>query len=154
MPSIKCTNCGAVLKTKDEIPVGKRVKCPKCAQPFVVQADTPEPEQPAASGSPFAFGNDDSGGGADGTPRKKEKGGEGDPDGDGKPKKKNTLMISLIVAGVLLFCCCPATCTGIWFAAGQAIQAALGFGEGAAKKAFEDAAKKMEEEAKKQKKPL
>src|SRR5882762_3989475 len=39
MASIKCTNCGAILKTPTEIAPGKKVKCPKCTQTFVVQAE-------------------------------------------------------------------------------------------------------------------
>ena len=42
--SIKCTNCGATLKTPTMIPAGKKVTCPKCKKPFVVK-DEEEPEE-------------------------------------------------------------------------------------------------------------
>ena len=32
----QCGSCGATFKAKDEL-AGKRVKCPKCAQPMVIQ---------------------------------------------------------------------------------------------------------------------
>ena len=50
MASIKCTKCGAVLKTQNPIAPGKKVKCPKCTETFVVEAEeeekpAPEPEE-------------------------------------------------------------------------------------------------------------
>ena len=50
MASIKCTNCGAILKTQNPIAPGKKVKCPKCSEAFVVQAD--EEEQPKKKPAP------------------------------------------------------------------------------------------------------
>lgn len=99
MASIKCTNCGAVLKTQTEIPVGKKVKCPKCAQPFVVQAAAPEPAQP----EPNPFATDDAAAGDD---AKKPA---------GKKKSKTGLIIGIIVAALLLCCCCPSVGGGIWY---------------------------------------
>ncbi|MSQ94669.1 MAG: hypothetical protein EXR98_08940 [Gemmataceae bacterium] len=120
MPSITCTNCGAVLKTQAEIPAGKKVKCPKCTQPFVVQAAAaPEPVEK----NPFA--TDDA---PAETPKKKGKASDNDG-GDEKPKKKsNTLMIVLIV-GVLLFCCCSGSCTVVYIAFQDAINKFVGFGD-------------------------
>jgi hypothetical protein len=37
MASITCTKCAAVLKTKAPVAPGKKLKCPKCAQVFVVE---------------------------------------------------------------------------------------------------------------------
>ena len=142
MPSITCTNCGAVLKTQTAIPAGKKVKCPKCTQPFVVQAAAaPEPAQPEPN--PFATDADDSGPTAK-AGDETEKSDKGDA---GKKKSKTGLIIG-IVAAVLLLCCCPASCTGIYFAFSSAINTALGIGD-AAKKAVDDAAKKAIDESKK-----
>ncbi len=44
--SIKCTNCGAVLKAANPIAPGKKVKCPKCTKLFVVEPE--EEEEPEA----------------------------------------------------------------------------------------------------------
>ena len=48
--SISCPHCSATLKLKDNSFVGKRVPCPKCKKPFVVE-EPPEDE--------FQFGGDD-----------------------------------------------------------------------------------------------
>lgn len=96
MPTIKCTNCGAGLKTAQEIPPGKKVKCPKCNQPFVVQAEDEEkPADEPAGGDDNAF----SGMG----------GGEGDANkGKGEKKKSNTMLFVIIGLVVVFFCClCP-----------------------------------------------
>jgi len=129
MPSVTCTNCGAVLKTKDPVPAGKKVKCPKCAQPFVVKAEEEElPAEPAAAASEekgddaAEGGNDFAGIGDDGDEKpKKGKSGE-------KPKKSKTGLIIGIVAGVLLLCCCGPTCVYGIINLG-AIAAAIGLSE-------------------------
>src|SRR5947207_1745578 len=107
MGTIKCTNCGAVLKTQADIPAGKKVKCPKCQTLFVVAADnetsiqeeeTRKPKQPAK-----ASANDD----GDDAPRK---------NGADKPKKSKTGLIVGIVLGALLLCCCaPGGVVGVVF---------------------------------------
>src|SRR5882672_1395134 len=107
MPSITCTNCNAVLKTPTEIPVGKKVKCPKCQQPFVVQAVEPSIEEEPKN--PFAM--DD--GGEEETPKKKKKaddaddgGSDEETSGKGKGKKSSKNLILIIVAVVVLLFCC------------------------------------------------
>ena len=35
--SVKCPQCGASLKVKNEAAAGKRLPCPKCRKPFVVK---------------------------------------------------------------------------------------------------------------------
>jgi hypothetical protein len=113
MAVIKCTNCGAVLKPKDPIAPGKKVKCPKCLQAFIVQADetdtpaqpatipppppmqdaeepfgegigAPEPKQGKGKRDDLNFGDDDE------TPTRKGKGGgrRDDDDGDDDRGKK------------------------------------------------------------------
>src|SRR5207253_1122961 len=59
MPATKfaCPECGAVLRTSNPIPAGKRVKCPKCGilfvpQPEVEGADVVEEEAPPARLAP------------------------------------------------------------------------------------------------------
>src|SRR5204863_164058 len=159
MPNIKCTNCGAVLKTPTAIAPGKKVKCPKCNEPFIVQADEevkkPAPEPEEEEGGAF---KDLAGSGGDApSPKKKGKPAKGDEDDDaadgesedgedgeskkGK-KKSNKNLILIIVACVLVFCCCPSICGTIYSFFGAAIQTAVGIGGAAAqKKAMEDAAK-------------
>lgn len=44
--SLKCTLCGAVLKTANPIAPGKKVKCPKCTKVFVVEPEEEEVEEP------------------------------------------------------------------------------------------------------------
>src|SRR5690348_16180231 len=39
--SLNCPHCRAVLKSKQPVPPGVKVKCPKCQQPFV----SPPPEE-------------------------------------------------------------------------------------------------------------
>ena len=34
---VACPNCEAVLNLKDDSKVGKRVRCPKCSEPFVME---------------------------------------------------------------------------------------------------------------------
>lgn len=36
--SVSCTNCEATLKLKDPSVIGKKVRCPKCQEPFLVEA--------------------------------------------------------------------------------------------------------------------
>lgn len=50
--SITCPHCATRLKLKDSSSVGKKVPCPKCKQPFVVEAP-PEPEE-----DEFEFGEE------------------------------------------------------------------------------------------------
>jgi phage FluMu protein Com len=49
MASVTCTHCGAMLKTKDPVAPGKKLKCPKCAKVFAVPADEEEPVQEEAA---------------------------------------------------------------------------------------------------------
>ncbi len=142
MASITCTHCNAVLKTKDPIPPGKKVKCPKCAQAFVVQAeeapadvDEPEEKEEAAEGAgeeeakpkkgKAAASDDDAeagdGDGDEGTAKK----------GQGGDKKSNKTIIYIIVAAVVLFCCCPSICGTVYSIFAGAINAALGIGAAA-----------------------
>ena len=44
--SFACPECHSVLKTKAEVPAGKKVKCPKCAALFAAPAEDAKP-QPA-----------------------------------------------------------------------------------------------------------
>jgi predicted Zn finger-like uncharacterized protein len=49
MPSsFACPECNAVLKTKADIPAGKKVKCPKCATIFAAPEPEEEPVRTAA----------------------------------------------------------------------------------------------------------
>jgi hypothetical protein len=133
MPSITCTHCSAVLKTKDPVPPGKKVKCPKCGQPFIVgeSSDDPVPPPPAASNGGFED---------EGSPPKKgkappkngEEGEEGDAPAKGKKgdgKKTNTgMIIGIVVGAVLLCCCCPGCIGGVFQFAGDSIKNAVGIG--------------------------
>jgi phage FluMu protein Com len=140
MANIKCTKCGAILKTQAPVAPGKKVKCPKCQEVFVVQAEeeekkpAPEPEEEeekeekeeAAESDgeeeeetpkKNAKSDDDEDGEDEDededAPKKAGKGGgkSGGKDGDGKPKKKsNTMMIVLIAVGALFLCCCLPSC--------------------------------------------
>ncbi len=107
---VECTHCAAVLNLKDESKVGKRIKCPKCQQPFTItvssedefsgedeeefvdlQAEEPAP-QPARSGKGKA--------GAKGTSGTKSKG-----KGKGKSKKKpesGGMLVPLLIGGGVL----------------------------------------------------
>src|SRR5437868_6455435 len=46
-PVIRCScpNCGGVVGLKDQALFGKRIRCPKCQKPFVVDAP-PDEEEP------------------------------------------------------------------------------------------------------------
>lgn len=89
--ALKCTHCGAVLKPKNPIAAGKKVKCPKCEKAFVVE-DEEEPEEEEAeeeaekdedeeeSSEDEGDGDEDADGGGDDE--------EADEDEDEKPKKK------------------------------------------------------------------
>ena len=91
--TIKCTECGAVMKTATPVPAGKRVKCPKCGKPFTVAAE----EAPPQDENPFAVT-----GGAASTDKAPADGGE-----KKEPAKKGKgMLIGLIAGGVLLLCCC------------------------------------------------
>jgi uncharacterized Zn finger protein (UPF0148 family) len=97
--AFSCPECDKSLKVKDEL-AGKKVKCPGCGEPIVVEAaDDPEPES-AVQEPPRRKGRDDD---DDDRPRKKKK----------KKKKSNTLLwialgggaallLLLVVAGVVL----------------------------------------------------
>jgi phage FluMu protein Com len=140
MANIKCTNCGAILKTQAPVPPGKKVKCPKCQEVFVVHAEeeekkpAPEPEEEEVEEEKEEAADDD-GEEEEETPKKKsdddedgededadedvpKKAGKGGvKDGEGKPKKKsNTMMYVLIGVGALFLCCCVPNCVGgIWY---------------------------------------
>lgn len=43
--TVACTHCSAKLKLKDRSKVGKKVRCPKCSEPFVIRA--PKQQKPA-----------------------------------------------------------------------------------------------------------
>jgi hypothetical protein len=49
--SVKCPQCGASLKLKNESAAGKRVPCPKCKKPFVVKVPQADDEPDFASDS-------------------------------------------------------------------------------------------------------
>jgi phage FluMu protein Com len=131
MPSITCTHCSAVLKTKDPVPPGKKVKCPKCGQPFVVGESS---EEAAAPPSPA----DSNGGFQDEAPAPKKGKAPGknseESEGEDAPakgkkgngKKTNTgMIIGIVVGAVLLCCCCPTCVGGIFQAFEDTIKAAL-----------------------------
>src|SRR6266850_2490147 len=104
MPSITCTNCGAMMATATPVAAGQVVKCPKCAKPFTVAAAEEE--------NPFAFGGD--------ALTATTAAPQGDPSGDGDKKvpakKGKGLMFGLLGGGALLLCCCcPVGGTGVWF---------------------------------------
>src|SRR5262249_61545554 len=42
--SVECPKCGAKLKLKNRSAVGKRVPCPKCKKPFVVELPSGDDE--------------------------------------------------------------------------------------------------------------
>jgi phage FluMu protein Com len=48
MASVLCTNCGAKLTLKSAVAPGKKINCPKCKKPFVVE-DEEEPEEEATA---------------------------------------------------------------------------------------------------------
>jgi phage FluMu protein Com len=141
MPSIKCTNCGAVLKTQAEIPAGKKVKCPKCSEAFVVQAEVPPEEpkkmpapveddpgdpfkdmdadmpKPKRKGKPAA---DEDEGITEDEPRPRRKGRRGadeEADGDEKPakKKSNTTLYIILAVAFFFLTCCVCTPIGVYF---------------------------------------
>lgn len=145
MASLTCPSCGSILKTKDPVPPGKKVKCPKCGTVFAAPPEEPAeapPPAPAKEENAFA---DLGAGQAEEKPKKKVKPSaktprEVDADGDAaKDTKKTTdgggknnkMIISLIVAAVLLFCCCPGICGTIYSIFAGAINAAIGIGAAA-----------------------
>jgi len=98
--AVSCPNCGAGLKLKSKTFVGKKVPCPKCKQPFVVE-EPPEDE----------FLEDDFGGGDDyqeeeeeEQPRAKKasKGGKGKKKSKGGGGSGIVLMIGGGILGVAL----------------------------------------------------
>ena len=54
-----CTQCQATLKLKNEVPPGKKIKCPKCEAVFVPNA---EAAKPAAAPAKASWQDDDGGG--------------------------------------------------------------------------------------------
>lgn len=42
--NVACTHCGAQLKLKDQSKVGRKVACPKCRKPFVIEAPAEDSE--------------------------------------------------------------------------------------------------------------
>jgi predicted Zn finger-like uncharacterized protein len=121
MAALTCPNCSAILKTKDPVPAGKKVKCPKCATVF----ESPAEEQPAEAPPPPPPPENEFAGLGGGEVEKPAKKGKAKPkataesskDGDESPKKKdetpkksNTGLIIGIVVGVLLLCCCLPSC--------------------------------------------
>jgi phage FluMu protein Com len=106
--TLKCTECGAVMKTAADVPVGKRVKCPKCGQAFTVAAE--------GEANPFALGNGPAGAAAP-APSSGEAAGAGVGGGEAPPPKKGKgMLIGLIAGGVLLLCCCcPGGIGGGWW---------------------------------------
>ena len=157
MAAITCTNCGAVLKTKDPIPPGKKVKCPKCMQAFVVQdegqesvaappskeiqaapksggMDLPAPKKPKSKAEDVPA--EDQAAEDDDGSAKKGKGGDA-------PKKNNTMLIAIIVGVFLVCCCCPTTCGGVWQFFADSIAKTLGVTtQDAIKKQIDDELKK------------
>src|SRR5262245_159572 len=96
MANIKCTNCGAILKTQAPVPPGKKVKCPRCQEGFVVAAEeeekkpAPEPEEEEEKEEQEEAADDD-GEEEEETPAKKGKSGEDDDeeeDADEEAPKK------------------------------------------------------------------
>ncbi len=49
---VQCGSCGAGFKAKDEL-AGRRVKCPKCAQPIVIGKPAPKPQAVGAGYNPL-----------------------------------------------------------------------------------------------------
>lgn len=101
---MKCTHCGAVIKSAKDVPAGAKVKCPKCAKVFVAQ---PESAAAQSAGPPAP---------ADDNPFSTM--GPGDPDSleRHKPKKSGPLKIVLGCGCLLLLtCCCGFTGGGYYF---------------------------------------
>jgi phage FluMu protein Com len=123
--SIKCTHCGAVMKTANPIAPGKKVKCPKCAQPFVVQAEEeerkPVAEEEAAAEQDETGDGDLDFGDKPKTKKASKKAADDDDADDGKKKKPakkgKGMLIGLLIGGALLLCCCCSGGggTGYWF---------------------------------------
>ena len=95
--AVSCPHCGAGLKLKNNSFVGKKVPCPKCKKPFVVE-EPPEDE--------FLAGDDDDFGAMDEPeePRPKSKS-KGAKDTKGKKKKSKGggfAPIAMLVGGVVL----------------------------------------------------
>ncbi|MDB4731819.1 zinc-ribbon domain-containing protein [bacterium] len=44
---VSCSNCAAKLKLKDQSMIGKKVRCPKCSEPFLIQAPKKKKSKPA-----------------------------------------------------------------------------------------------------------
>jgi phage FluMu protein Com len=104
--TLKCTQCGAVMKTAAPVAPGKKVKCPKCNQIFTVAAEE-TPAAPPASDNPFGGMGDAA---AAPAPKSQSSGAKSGGDKAEPPKKGKGMLIGLIVGGVLLLCCC---CPGI-----------------------------------------
>ncbi len=95
--SVACPHCGAGLKLKNQSFVGKKVPCPKCKEPFKVEA--PEDE--------FLDAEDDYGAMDEAEEEEEEARPKSKGKGGGKGKKKSKgggggAKIAMIVGGVLL----------------------------------------------------
>ena len=128
MPSIQCTHCGAVLKTPNVIAPGKKVKCPKCAEMFIVEAGAEAPDEggqqavTAQPKKPAKASPDADEGVAEGTPppkgkRRLDRDDEDDPDRSVKNpgKKSNTLLFLLLGGGFLFLTCCVGAPVAVFF---------------------------------------
>jgi hypothetical protein len=107
--TIKCTHCGATIKSAKPVPAGKKVKCPKCAKPFVVQGDAAGKKDQAKPATTPAAAEDDN-------PFATM--GPGDPSTLAKHKnKKSSAMTIVLGCGclVLLSCCCGSGGAGFYF---------------------------------------
>ena len=142
MASIKCTNCGAVLKTANPIAAGKKIKCPKCTKVFVVEdeeekeEELPEEEDTGAdekepapkSKKPMKASKDDEDEESDEDEEEEQPKKKGKPKtGDGEPKKKGSSLMLIVIGGVLLVCCIG--CGSVGWLAQATIKGLLGFAD-------------------------
>ena len=100
MPSIQCTNCGAILKTANPIAPGKKVKCPKCEKPFVVKAEDEEEKEEEDTGAEDEGGAEEEEAPKSKKPAKATKGAdeeseEDEEENDEAPKKKGKPGLAL-----------------------------------------------------------
>src|SRR5271166_3540451 len=94
-----CPHCGGGVGIKDQTLIGKRIRCPKCQQPFVVEAPTgeEEPAEPPLKTSvkatrkavpPPSRVDEDERVQAGPPPKKKPRVEEDEGDADNRPRKK------------------------------------------------------------------
>ena len=98
--AVSCPHCGAGLKLKNNSFVGKKVPCPKCKKPFLVE-EPPEDEF-LAEDDDFGAMDEPEDEPEEPRPKSKSKGAKG---GKGKKKSKSGggfASISMIAGGVLL----------------------------------------------------